>query len=73
MDKSVTEGFQGISFGIMDELITTVGVLTGLGITTDQPITILGIVLTGLANSFANAAGIHVSQETEIHHGRRED
>lgn len=72
MSRNLTEGFQGISFGIMDGLITTLGVLTGLGIATDQTITALGIIITGLGNSFANAAGIHVSQETETHHGRRE-
>jgi len=33
---------------------------------------LIGVLTAGVADSFANAAGMHVAQETEIHHGKRE-
>jgi VIT1/CCC1 family predicted Fe2+/Mn2+ transporter len=66
------EGMQGATFGIMDGIITILGVMWGLSVTQDKFILIIGILTAGLADSFANAAGMHVSQETETHHKKRE-
>lgn len=66
------EGFQGISFGVMDAVVTVLGVMIGLSVTDNKVILLIGILTAGVADSFANAAGMHVAQETETHHGKRE-
>jgi len=67
------EGFQGATFGVMDAIITVLGVMIGLSITTDEKfIVLVGVLTAGIADSFANAAGMHVAQETEIHHPKHE-
>jgi len=66
------EGFQGISFGVMDAVVTVLGVMIGLSVTNNKLVLLIGILTAGVADSFANAAGMHVSQETELHHGKRE-
>ena len=66
------EGFQGISFGVMDAVVTVLGVMIGLSVTDNKFILLIGILTAGVADSFANAAGMHVAQETETHHGKRE-
>lgn len=66
------EGFQGISFGVMDAVVTVLGVMIGLSVTNNKFILLIGILTAGVADSFANAAGMHVAQETETHHGKRE-
>jgi len=67
------EGFQGATFGVMDAVITVLGVIIGLSIITDKQFIVLaGVFTAGIADAFANAAGIHVAQETETHHDERE-
>ena len=66
------EGFQGISFGVMDAVVTVLGVMIGLSVTNNKFVLLIGILTAGVADSFANAAGMHVAQETETHHGKRE-
>lgn len=61
-------GRQGLSFGVMDGIITVLGVIMGLFSTADKKIIILGALAVGVADAFANAAGIHVSQETKKDH-----
>ena len=65
-------GAQGMTFGVMDGVITTLGVLAGLNVLGDRAIVIAGMLIAGFADSFANAAGIHVSQETEGEHSQRD-
>lgn len=65
-------GCQGMTFGIMDGVITVLGVMAGLFVLGDKAIIIAGMLVAGLADSLANAAGIHVSQETEGAHKRKE-
>ena len=48
------------------------GTMMGLSVTHDKFILLLGVWAAGLSDSFANAAGIFVSQETEKHHNRKE-
>jgi len=66
------EGFQGISFGVMDAVVTVLGVMIGLSVHDNRLFLFVGILTAGIADSFANAAGIHVSQETEIIHSKQE-
>ena len=66
------DGFQGISFGVMDAVVTVLGVMIGLSIHGNKLFLIIGILTAGIADSFANAAGIHVSQETEVIHTHSE-
>ncbi len=63
----------GISFGLTSGVITTVGLLVGLSSGTDSRAAVLGGVLTiALADSFSDALGIHVSEESEGIHTSRE-
>ena len=72
MENINKEGFQGLAFGMMDGTITALGVLMGLSPLEDKIILFIGILVTGMADSFANAAGVHVSEETETIHRRAE-
>ena len=66
------EGFQGISFGVMDAVVTVLGVMIGLSVTDNRFVLVVGILTAGVADSFANAAGMHVSEETEGFHTKKE-
>lgn len=56
----------------MDAVVTVLGVMIGLSVINNKLVLLIGILTAGVADSFANAAGMHVSQETEMHHGKRE-
>ena len=66
------EGAQGVSFGVMDAVVTVLGVMIGLSVANNKIVVIIGVLTAGVADSFANAAGMHVSQETEIVHTQKE-
>jgi hypothetical protein len=66
------DGAQGMTFGAMDAIINVIGILVGLGLVGNKLAVILGILVAGIANSFGNAAGFHVSEETEGIHTRKE-
>lgn len=70
--KCTNDGAQGMTFGVMDAIINVIGILIGLGVVGNKLTVILGILVAGLANSFGNAAGFHVSEETEGIHTRKE-
>lgn len=65
-------GLQGITFGAIDAIINIVGITTGLGTIGNRTATIIGLLAAGIANSFGNAAGFHVSEESEGIHSPRE-
>ena len=65
-------GLQGMTFGSMDAIITVLGVIVGLGVIGDRTAVFVGILVAGIANSFGNAWGFHISEETENMHTRRE-
>lgn len=55
----------GLSFGLTSAVITTLGLIVGLHSGTHSKIIILGGVLTiAIADSFSDALGIHVSEES---------
>lgn len=70
--KKEDHGMQGMTFGAMDAIINVLGIVVGLGVMGNKVAVVVGLVVAGLANSMGNAAGFHVSEETEGVHTRRE-
>lgn len=68
----VREGLQGATFGMMEGVIVALGILMGLSATNNRLILLVGIITCGLADALGNAAGFHVSEETEEFHTRSE-
>ncbi len=70
MDHSVKIGF---SFGMTSGIITTLGLMVGLHSGTHSKFVILGGILTiAVADAFSDALGIHISEESENTHGKKE-
>lgn len=56
----------GISFGLTSGVITTLGILIGVGtVTTLKDIIIAGIISVAIADSLSDALGIHLAKEAE--------
>jgi hypothetical protein len=70
--KRENHGIQGMTFGAMDAIINVLGIVVGLGVIGDRVIVVVGLLVAGIANSLGNAAGFHVSEETEGIHTRKE-
>ena len=63
----------GLSFGLTSGVITTLGLIVGLHSSTNsRPIIIGGILTIAIADAFADALGIHVSEESEGKHSNKE-
>jgi vacuolar iron transporter family protein len=63
----------GFSFGITSAIITTLGLIVGLNSSThSRTVVIGGILMIAIADAFSDALGIHVSEESEGKHSRRE-
>src|SRR3989338_1222919 len=63
----------GFGFGSTSGIITTLGLIIGLNSGTHSKITIIGGVLTiAIADSFSDALGIHISEESENVHTSKE-
>jgi VIT1/CCC1 family predicted Fe2+/Mn2+ transporter len=59
----------GFSFGITSGIITTLGLIVGLSSGTQSKVTVIGGILTiAIADSFSDALGIHISEESEGKH-----
>jgi len=70
MKHSVEVGF---SFGITSGIITTLGLMVGLNAGTNSKLAVLGGILTiAIADAFSDALGIHISEESENKHSRKE-
>lgn len=65
-------GLQGMTFGMMDAIINVVGIIIGLSVIGNKLTVFVAILVAGIANSLGNAAGFHVSEETEGIHTRKE-
>ncbi len=63
---NLKEGFQGAAFGAMEGIVMMLGVIFGLSNIGDKRILLVGLLVAGLADAFANAAGMHVSEEAEV-------
>lgn len=63
----------GLSFGITSGIITTLGLIVGLSSGTGSQVTVIGGILTiAIADSFSDALGIHISEESEGIHISKE-
>lgn len=63
----------GLSFGITSGIITTLGLMVGLHSGTHSKVTVIGGILTiAIADSFSDALGIHISEESEGIHADKE-
>jgi len=70
MEHSLKTGF---SFGITSGVITTLGLLVGLHSGTHSRAVIMGGILTiAVADALSDALGIHISEEAENKHGKKE-
>jgi len=72
--KNIKQSFKtGLSFGLTSAVITTLGLIVGLHSGTHSKIIILGGVLTiAIADSFSDALGIHVSEESNKERSQRQ-
>ncbi|MBI5228618.1 VIT1/CCC1 transporter family protein [Candidatus Micrarchaeota archaeon] len=60
------EHFQGIAFGLMDGIVTLLGILIGVSEATgNAKIVIVSGLIGGIANSFGNAIGFYTSESAE--------
>ncbi len=56
----------GLSFGITSGIITTLGLIVGLHAGTHSKLVIIGGILTiAIADSFSDALGIHIAEESK--------
>ncbi|MFA6981790.1 MAG: VIT1/CCC1 transporter family protein [Patescibacteria group bacterium] len=57
---------KGISFGVTSGVITTLGLMVGLNASTQSRVAVLsGILSIAIADSFSDAMGMHVSEESQ--------
>ena len=63
----------GLCFGLTSGIITTLGLMMGLYSGTHSKLVVIGGILTiAIADSFSDALGIHVSEESENQHSTKE-
>jgi VIT1/CCC1 family predicted Fe2+/Mn2+ transporter len=63
----------GLCFGFTSAIITTLGLIIGLDSGTHSKFVVLGGILTiAIADAFSDALGIHVSEESENVHTKKE-
>ncbi len=63
----------GFSFGLTSGVITTLGLIVGLHAGTNSQLVIIGgILVIAIADSFSDALGIHIAEESENKHTPRE-
>jgi len=63
----------GFSFGLTSGIITTLGLMVGLYSGTHSRLAVIGgILIIAIADAFSDALGIHISEESENKHSRKE-
>jgi VIT1/CCC1 family predicted Fe2+/Mn2+ transporter len=63
MKQSIKRGF---SFGVTSGIITTLGLIIGLGYATESKLVVIaGILTIAIADSFSDSLGIHLSEESQ--------
>ncbi len=63
----------GISFGLTSGVITTLGILIGVGtVTALKDVLITAIVSVAIADSLSDSVGIHLAKEAEGTHSKRQ-
>jgi len=62
----IKELFQGIAMGLMDGLITLLGIIVGVGVATDDTkVVIISGLIGGISNSFGTSIGFYTSENAE--------
>lgn len=70
MNTSIKKGF---GFGLTSGIITTLGLIVGLNSSTHSTIVIIGgIIIIAIADGLSDALGIHISEEAENRHTRKQ-
>ena len=60
------DSFQGVAMGMMDGLITILGILMGVGVATESPqLVVISGLVGGIANSFGTSVGFYTSEQAE--------
>ena len=72
MKKVEIGGRQGAVFGFMEGIVMLMGVLIGLATTGERKIAVIGVLVAGVADAFANSAGFFASEESEGIHTKKE-
>ena len=74
IESKINESLKtGISFGLTSGVITTLGLMVGLHSGTHSKLAVAGGILTiAIADAFSDALGIHISEESENVHTRKE-
>jgi VIT1/CCC1 family predicted Fe2+/Mn2+ transporter len=63
----------GVTFGMTSGVVTTLGLIVGLHSGTHSRLAVLGGILTiAIADAFSDALGIHISEEAENVHTKKE-
>lgn len=63
----------GIGFGITSAVVTTLGLMVGVHSSTHSFLAVIGGVISiALADAFSDALGIHISEESEGVHSKKE-
>ena len=63
----------GISFGLVSGVLTTLGLLVGLGVGTQSREVIIGGILTiAVADALSDAFGVHLSQESSGENSKKQ-
>jgi len=63
----------GLSFGLTSGVITTLGLIVGLDSATNSRLVVLGGIITiAIADALSDSLSMHVSQESESKHSKKE-
>jgi len=63
----------GVSFGLTSATITTLGLMIGLYSSTNSKMVVLGgIMIIAIADSFSDALGVHIAEESKNCHTEKE-
>ena len=61
----------GLSFGLTSSVITSLGMIVGLySATASRLAVIAGIIIMAIADGMSDAAGVHISEESELEKGQ---
>ncbi|MFW9974509.1 MAG: hypothetical protein ACFFDQ_04555 [Candidatus Thorarchaeota archaeon] len=64
---------KGLSFGLTSGVITTLGMIVGVNASTSSRLAVIaGIVAIAIADAFSDAVAMHVSEESEGVHVRKD-
>ncbi len=64
---------KGVSFGITSGVITTLGMIVGVNASTSSRLAVIAaIVAIAIADAFSDAVAMHVSEESEGIHSRKD-